>query len=136
MNKLVFVLLLVSAPAWAEWTLITQNENGETAVYADLATIRKRDEMVKMWLLYDYKIVRRPAGTAVFSHKSQVEFDCREEQARTLYSSWFSGNMGHGNLVHSDANQDGWQPVSPESVIEDLWKVELPPKFRLPGVVV
>ena len=46
MKKLLLVLLLVSAPAWAEWTLVGGNDNFD--FYADLATIRKKGNTVKM----------------------------------------------------------------------------------------
>lgn len=123
MKKLVFVLLLLSAPAWAEWTLVALNDNEKTVVYADLATIRKSGNMAKMWSLYDYKTVRRVVAVSILSHKDQNEYDCGEERYRTLYSSWYSGNMGSGDSVFSDSDPKKWDPLPPESVIESLWKV-------------
>ena len=57
MHKAILMMLLavVSSSAMAEWTVV--NENKEFIQYADLATIRKLGNKVKMWGLNDYKNV-------------------------------------------------------------------------------
>jgi hypothetical protein len=39
-----------------------------------------------------------------------------------LAFTWFSGNMGSGQVVHSDSDEDKWIPVAPESIGQLLWK--------------
>ena len=54
MKKVAFVLfLLVSASAEAGWTLVDTTEGGY--IFVDLATIRKRGDLIKMWVLFDFE---------------------------------------------------------------------------------
>jgi hypothetical protein len=123
---LVVVLLLLSASAWAEWTRVSRSD--AYTVYADIATIRKKGDMVKMWALFDYKTgLISSNGLARlskhFSEKYQYEFDCDDERQRTLYASWHSGNMGDGEVVDSGADHSTWLPVPPGTVAATLWKI-------------
>jgi hypothetical protein len=52
MKLLTGVLLSLSLSAWAEWTQVS--ETGRYIGYADMATIRKKGNRVKIWLLFDY----------------------------------------------------------------------------------
>jgi len=92
MRKFVVVLLLLSTPAWAEWTLVGDSDSSD--IYADLATMHKRGHMVKMWSLYDLKTARPFADTAYLSSKDQDEYDCERQRTRFLSYSVHSGNMG------------------------------------------
>ena len=122
MKKLVVVLLLVSTSAWAEWTLVSASDKSD--IYTDTATIRKRGNKVKMWTLTDYKSpqpVRN--GEPILSIKSQYEFDCDEEQVRTVFLMIHAGHMGTGETVHSASPPEKWRPVPPGSVAAKLWKI-------------
>ena len=125
MKKLVFIPLLISAPALAEWTSVGGTDDFDN--YADLATIRKKGDTVKMWVLIDFKTAQRIGRKTRLSSKRQDECDCDGERSRTLYFSWHSGNMGGGNVVHSNASPSEWQPVAPESIDEGLWKIACKP---------
>lgn len=124
MNKIILMLLLavLSSSAMAEWESHRSADDGMT-LYTNPSTIRKNGDRVKMWALFDYKkseIIDK--NKRYLSSKSQFEFDCKEEQARTLSISNFSGNMGGGKAVDSHNNKTEWIPVPPESLIEFLWK--------------
>ena len=121
MRKLVVVLLLLSTPAWAEWTLVGGSDTSD--IYADLATIRKRGNMVKMWSLYDLKTARPFAGTPYLSSKDQDEYDCEGQRTRFLSFSVHSANMGGGRTIYSDADPGKWTPLPLGSVVEALWKI-------------
>ena len=74
-----------------------------TAVYADPATLKNTDDVVKMWGLLDYKTPEKDgAGKPYSSVKLLQEFDCKAAQGRTRYFSFHAGQMGTGQLVHSD----------------------------------
>ena len=117
------LLAALSTGVMAEWTQVG-NSDGIT-IYADPTTIRKNGHMVKMWYLFDESTPQSiPPGTPPFSStKFQGEFDCAEERSRRLYSSYHSDQMGAGSVVDVNASQRQWTPVSPESIIEALWKV-------------
>ena len=121
MKKLLLVLLLVSAPAFAEWTRVGGNDILDS--YADLATIRKKGNTVKMWVLSGYKAAQPFEGETFLSWKAQEEYDCEEERTRKIYISFHSGNMGGGKVVYSNADASGWEPVPPGSIVESLWKL-------------
>ena len=120
MRKFVVVLLLLSTPAWAEWTLVGDSDASD--IYADLATIRKQGDMVKMWSLYDLKTARPFAGTPYLSSKDQDEYDCQRQRTRFLSYSVHSGNMGSGRIIYSDAEPGKWTALPAGSVVEALWK--------------
>jgi hypothetical protein len=51
---LLMLLIVSSGPAYAEWVSIGSTDDGTTA-YADPDTIRRKEEIVKMWILFDFK---------------------------------------------------------------------------------
>jgi hypothetical protein len=121
MKYLVFVLMLLSTPAWAEWTRISDDDGFVT--YADLATTRNGDT-VQMWALFDYKTARQRAADRPFlSSKSQWEFDCAGKKYRLLTLLSYSGRMGRGNAVYVDLDPGTGMPSVSESHIKQLWKV-------------
>ena len=125
MRKVILMMLLamVSGSAAAEWLEAGSNEIG-AIYYADSATIRRAGNRVKMWNLVDYKTARVSfGGMPYMSMKAHVEYDCKEERARTLYYSNHSGNMGRRKSVFSDDDPTKWRPVPRGTVQEDLWEI-------------
>jgi hypothetical protein len=124
MKKLLLTLMLavVSSSAMAEWVEVEISADGNTAIYANPATLQKKDERVKMWTLLDHKIVQGDADFQYMSTKQQFEFECKEVQFRGLQLIGFTNNMGKGNVVFSGNIDDSWRPVSPDSKEEKSWK--------------
>jgi hypothetical protein len=91
--------------------------------YYDPATIRKAGNKVKMWTLTDFKTALTGSGKAYMSGKSQMEFDCKEEQSRLLYLSTHSGPMGGGEVVSTFSDPGKWEPVGPGTIGEEEWKL-------------
>lgn len=122
---LITLLLLSSAPAYAEWVVVSGNDEVGMTVYVDLETIRRKGNQVKLWQLFDFKTVQTDASAAgsYLSLKGQREYDCAEERHRTLTATWFSGSMGHGSLVQFDSDEKKWQSVPPSSINQTLWKI-------------
>ena len=67
---LIVLLVLSSGAAYAEWVAIGSTDDG-MAIYADPDTIRRKDEMVKMWILFDFKATQTVAGHLILSIKGQ-----------------------------------------------------------------
>jgi hypothetical protein len=118
MKKLLLLLMLaaVSNSAMAEWVAIGTGDG--FILYANPETIRKSGNKVKMWSLTDYNSVREVGSEKFLSDKSQGEYDCKKEQAKNLYSSWHSENMGKGNVVSTTNKPREWFPVAPDSIGE------------------
>ena len=76
MNKLLIAALLAvfSTNVMAEWTEVGGNDDRTT--YADLSTIRKSGDKVKMWDLLDHKVAMTVGNTRYLSMTSQHEYDC------------------------------------------------------------
>ena len=119
---LITFLLLSSGPAYAEWVSVAEADDGMT-VYVDRDTIRRKGNLVEMWLLYDYKTVRAGEQHHIVSVKMQSEYDCPEERFRTRAILEYSGNMGRGKVVFTDSNKGTWKPVAPGSPAQALLKV-------------
>lgn len=120
MRKVILMILLtiVSSNAMAGWVKI--GEDKEQIGYADLASIYRDGNLVKMWRLFDGK---PPFPPLLRSIKSQDEYDCKKKQWRPLNVSWFSKNMGLGDLVGNYVEPTPWQPVPHDSIDENMWKV-------------
>jgi surface-adhesin protein E len=120
---LITLLFLSSGPAYAEWVSVISNDQAGMIVYADSDTIRHKGGLVKMWELFDYEAVQTVAGRSFLSSKTQSEYDCAEERHRILAIIHISGNMGRGNVVYSNSDEEEWEPVAPDSISRELWEV-------------
>ena len=116
------LLILSSAPAYAEWVEVAKGGNATS--YMDPDTIRSKGTMVKMWGLDDQKSTQTSdrEGKSYLSLKLQMEFDCAEEQLRTLAEHGYSGKMGTGEIVFSHTKPSNWAPPIPASVGQANWK--------------
>jgi len=92
-------------------------------VYVDRDTIHRKGELVKMWHLDDFKTVQTVEDNSYLSIKTQQEYDCPKDRFRALVFMWFSDNMGLGTVIYSVSYEQSWEPVHPDSVGQDLWKV-------------
>lgn len=126
MRLLAFVLLLAAAPAWAEWSLVSE---GDTLfAYVDKATLRKRGNTVKLWVMYNWKKSKKShSGRDYQSTVLQNEFDCSEEQSRTLTATHYSARFGGGEVVWmGNAPDASWEPLVPNSIAMRVFEVACP----------
>ena len=123
MKKLLMglLMLLVSGAASAAWTV--EGESEELTLYVDRSTIRRSGNLVKMWNLFDYKTVNVFSGQSTLSSRFQSEYDCKEERARSLAFTTFSGQMLSGAVNSSIDYTEKWMAVAPGSVGVTLWKI-------------
>lgn len=113
---------LLDDSAVAEWATVVRFETLTT--YADLATIHKNADMVKMRSLNNFTTAKTLGETTYMSSKGQREYDCKKEQSRTLYFSFHSKSFGEGEVIFSAPDISmKWEQNSPRSVNEALWKV-------------
>jgi hypothetical protein len=119
---LITLLLLSSGPAFAEWMSLGESESG-TTVYADPVTKSRDGDLVKMWVLFDFKSVRTKEGISYLSAKAHMDYDCAEQRYEGLAVMYFSGNMGSGNVLDRSSGKGKWLRISPESLDQSLWKL-------------
>jgi len=120
-GSLITLLVLSSAPAYAEWIWIDNIKPGMT-IYVNPDTIHRKGDRVKMWQLFDFETAEHVADTSHLSFKMQHEYDCTEERTRMLVATFFSGNMGRGKVVYRNSAEHKWEPVPLGSVNHDLWE--------------
>ena len=120
MKKLLLTLMLITASSnvMAEWVEIESNETD--TFYDDPATIRKTGNIVRMWVLTDYKMVKTNASKPYMSKLGVRKYDCKEKSRATI-KTLHSKNMGVGKNVGIIGNRP-WLPVSPRTTSELLWK--------------
>jgi len=121
--SVIILLLLSSGPAYAEWVLYGTTNEGMHTIYVDPDTIRRKGDLVKMWVLTDFTTAVTVEGSGILSVKTQEEYDCQEERKRTLASTFFSGHMGSRTVNYSNVDEGKWAPVAPDSVTQGLWKL-------------
>ena len=122
-GALITLLLLSSGPAYAEWVSIGANNQRGRTVYTDPDIIRLKGDVVTMWSLNDYRTRQTMGSTSYLSYKVETEYDCAEERIRTLASTFFSGNMGSGEVVYSISKEGQWQLLEPGSLGQSEWEV-------------
>lgn len=123
-HKAIIVLLLafVSSSALAEWVEVGTSD-AET-LYVDPSTIRWTDDTAKMWALNDFKTTQRLDKREAFkSEKVEYEYDCKLAQSRLLYFTSHTESMAGGEVVDFNVVPGDWARVSPNSGLEELWKI-------------
>jgi len=117
--------MIVAAEAGGEETvgadlvILARGSVPESAALALL--LRKADNMVIMWNIFDYKTGRVFEGKRFFSSTMQHEYDCKEERERLLFASARTQNMGKGDTVITDPFPHEWRLVPAGSIIKAFW---------------
>ena len=121
--SLIAPLMLNNGPAYAEWVKIYSFDDlGGFIAYVDPDTFRRKGNLAKMWQLVDLKMTKTLEGRSFLSIKRMDEYNCTEEQSRTLAFYQYAGQMGNGEVVYSNTDPDKWVPVMPGSFGEASWK--------------
>jgi len=124
MRKVILMMLLavVSASAAAEWLGLGVRET--TTTYYDFSTIRRADDIAKVWKLIDYTTPPVQSFTKPYkSHKEQAEFDCEKRKMRHIALIFYSGNMGEGDVLYSEDIPGSWNSPPAKSIDEFLMKI-------------
>jgi len=108
----------------AEWTEISKSDNkGGYTAYADLTSIRKAGDRVKMWTLFDYQIEQKASGVIFLSKTIRRDYDCKGEHTRILAFKLFSWNMEQGKRMRSYNQPQQWKEIQPENKEEIGWNI-------------
>jgi hypothetical protein len=119
MKRLFLLALLLSQPAWAEWTPFFETKG--SAFYMDSATIRKTDSGRRVWALVDYKEAQK-GPEPYYSIKYLKEYDCAGEKTRVLQLYRHAARMGEGEVVMSDIKPTGWEVPPPDTASAQTMK--------------
>jgi len=115
------VLATSAASAFAEWTKVSESDDGEVSFYIDYKSIRKDGNLRKVWMVHDYMQAKKGGYKSV---RLMVEFDCKAERYRTLTISGHSENMVLGaTLGTENPSAPQWVYIPPSSSIETTLKI-------------
>jgi hypothetical protein len=122
--RLVLILmgLLLAQPVWAGWRKI--DGDASLTFYVDYATLRKTDKVRRMWALINYETPQQPERDRpeFKSEKVLYEYDCANDQLRTLAVVGYAEAMGTGDIAHKVNGPGKWNYSVPQSFGESLLK--------------
>jgi hypothetical protein len=108
----------------AEWTEFGGNTDFDLTSYIDFETIKRKDNKVWMWSLFDYKTVQKFKNYRYLSQVSRMEYDCEEETKRILDFYWYSENMRSGEVVYSETSiESEEESIIPVSLAKDIFEI-------------
>ena len=122
MRKAIFMMLLAVVSSSALAQLVEIGSDKTITIHADPATIQRMGSKVIMWEVGDFKTDNVSAGKTFKSMRKQQEYECKEKQIRTLRTILYSDSMGKGEVVQTDHKPRNWEPVSPGSYGDFLWR--------------
>ena len=121
--SLITLLGVSGEPVYAEWTKVIKDKEETLTVYIGSDITRDKENLVKVLILVDHKILQKAGNISWLSSKGQWQLDCTEERGRVLWALYFAGNMGQGNLVYRSAQETRWEPVVPKSMTQNMWEL-------------
>ena len=123
-KTLILLLLLISTTVLAEWTEFGGNTDFDLTSYIDFETIKRKDNKVWMWSLFDYKTIQKFKNYRYLSQVSRMEYDCEEETKRILDFYWYSENMRSGEVVYSETSiESEEESIIPDSLAKDIFEI-------------
>jgi len=115
-NKFLMVLMLISTPASAEWTMIQTSDNEN--VYVDFETINKNGDLTAISTLNDYYTMQQKQALST----QFVELhDCRHQKFKVLSMNHYSENMAKGDVIEASSFNEAdiaWSDIIHYSVGE------------------
>ncbi len=108
-----------SGPVFAQWKPVAIDTPGD--VYClDYSTVRKEGQIRKVWLLWNFAQIQTGGSQ---SHRSRMEYDCKNERHRMTSSSTFTEKDANGSEVNQVINATPWVDIAPNTVAWRLMKL-------------
>ena len=117
MKKILYILLIISIPAYADWIKLASSTDGD--MYVESNSIRKNGNSVLFWSLQDYK-QKNELGD--LSMKLRQEINCKEETIKMISIVSYSKNMGLGNVNLSGNASREITHIPPGTLNEEIYK--------------
>ncbi len=76
-----------------------------------------------MWTLRNYENPIMAGNKKRFSSMPLEEYDCKDEQYRTLSFYWYPKHQAKGSPVYSDNSDSDMQSIIPNSLSHTTWKI-------------
>ncbi len=116
MKKVVaFAFLLFASTADAEWMILGASANGDSTLYWENSIIQRSGDYVKMWKLANYSSPMPQGNVTYSSYKDFSEYDCKKKKFRYLSASFYSKNMGKGEVLYRDDKISNWISIQSDT---------------------
>ena len=115
---LFFSTLMFASPAYADWEMTGENENG-TTFYVDFDRMRKNNGYTYYWHLVDRL---EPSGTGILSYQVYNQGDCEMFRFKNLSFSFHKQPMGEGSGNADSPPNPEWMYPPPKTPLEMLLK--------------
>ena len=117
MNKFFSFSLLVVLPlcAKAEWEKL--EETPLAVIYIDHERVAKNAQFPTAWSLSDFKSKNQ---RGVLSTQVLNEFNCEEQQRRTLAFTSHKESMAGGKPIFKSLKAGNWHPISHDTVANKM----------------
>lgn len=110
---MIFALALASSLGWANWVLVSENDNG--AAYVETSSVSKEGFLRRFWELLN---LRAPDKDGDWSYRLLTEVDCKERRYRYLQGNYFGRPMGLGEMTGSFNKPTEWSHAAPGTTCE------------------
>ncbi len=90
------VLILISTPAAAEWTMIQSSDHEN--VYVDFDTLQKNGDLVTISTVNDYYFAQQKKE---LSTQFTELHDCKNKKFKAVSINYYSENMAKGNVIQA-----------------------------------
>ncbi len=74
-------------------------------VYLEPDSIRKSNQIVSYWIIFDLKNEQKYYDKPVKSISSEIRANCNSKKIDSVLSVFFTGNMGKGKFLIAEPNQ-------------------------------
>ena len=123
-TRLLWLLLFMSASAFAEWEKIPSAASTSAEKFIDTETMRQTGPMNTMRRVWEISNLAKAAPNKVLSIKSQVEYDCKDRRVRVLEENYFSEHWAKGEAVAEpapDSKSRDWSGIVAGSIQETIF---------------
>ncbi len=123
---LMIMLAVMSNGALAKWEISSTSKDGLQSQYIDRDSILKKYDRVQMSVLLDFRDAQRveesPSPMFYKSIEKQFDYDCKNMQYRMTAYSYYSDQMGEGDIVIGNArlSEPNWKKIVPGSSETEL----------------
>jgi len=107
-KKLVVLLLLFTSTfVHSEWKYVTSTKDKDVDFYIDFDTLKRKDNLVTVWMKSEFKTTQRDSIFDIFSgylsSRTLEQWDCVDKTTRTISFDNFSKNNLEGKIVQSES---------------------------------
>lgn len=120
---IVMLVMLFSSSAMAEWAKIDDFVGDGRNVFVDIDSAERNGDRVTMWTLTNYAGPREVSNKEHMSTKTLEEYDCNNEQYRTLSIYWFSEHDAEGDVFYEETAPGKMKAILPDTNYSEARKI-------------